>query len=45
MQYWSSEDKNIMELGPYPGTGMYYFGYDNAMVLMGKSSRAFTEKR
>jgi SAM-dependent methyltransferase len=36
--------KNIVEIGPYPGTGLYYFGEQNKVTGMGKSSPEFTRK-
>jgi hypothetical protein len=36
--------KNIIEIGSYPGTGIYYFGESNAIIGMGKSSQEFARK-
>jgi len=36
--------KQIYELGPYPGTGMYYFGANNKIIGLGNSSPDFQNK-
>jgi SAM-dependent methyltransferase len=36
--------KNIVEIGPYPGTGLYYFGEHNQVTGIGKTSPAFSRK-
>jgi SAM-dependent methyltransferase len=36
--------KRIVEIGTYPGTGLYYFGEYNQMLGFGKSSQEFTRQ-
>jgi SAM-dependent methyltransferase len=36
--------KVIYEIGPYPGTGVYYFGEDNFLLGIGKSNTDFDAK-
>jgi 2-polyprenyl-3-methyl-5-hydroxy-6-metoxy-1,4-benzoquinol methylase len=38
------QNKQIIEIGPYPGTGIYYFGESNKITGIGKSTRDFTHK-
>lgn len=37
-------NKQIIEIGPYPGTGIYYFGESNKIIGIGKSTQDFTQK-